>query len=199
MDRQESNDIDYRYALFGGSFNPPHLGHLYIAEELHKIYTHTKLIIMPCYVPPHKEVSVAIPPSDRIELIKILFKGLSWVTADTYEIEKKNISYSIETVSYFKEKKNITKKLIWVIGDDLVDELDTWKEYRRLTDEAVFFCFNREKKEFPEKRSVVFHSVKPFEACSSEIRDLIRRKETNELKKYLSEEEIRYIDEKGLY
>ena len=120
--------------LFGGSFNPPHLGHTALAEEFYNASGADLLIVMPSFVPPHKAAS-AIPAADRLAMTRLAFlklgeKGVNYTVSD-YEIRRHDTSYTFETVRYLLAHY-AEKTLSLCVGSDMFLSFETWKNAEEL-------------------------------------------------------------------
>jgi len=114
-------------AILGGSFDPPHKGHVIIANRLLKLNHFSQVLLMPCHQHPfNKNLS---SPIKRFEMTKLLEKNN--VKASNLEISKKNISYTINTLKALA-KKNPKNKYCWIIGTDQIDAFTKWREWREI-------------------------------------------------------------------
>ena len=115
---------DKRYAIYGGSFDPIHIGHIKLAESAVRECSLDKLIFMPAYVSPFKQDRKVTDGKDRCGMIKA---ALSYNTAfclSTYELRKGGTSYTIETLRYWKDL--LGGELYFVLGFDSLVQLDQW-------------------------------------------------------------------------
>ncbi|HMB01972.1 MAG TPA: nicotinate (nicotinamide) nucleotide adenylyltransferase [Spirochaetota bacterium] len=181
------------YAIFGGSFNPPHKAHLYIVTQYHRLFPGHKVFIIPCHYPPHKKKTFFLKDKDRLELTRILFSGKKYTSILPYEINKKGISYTIDTVKYIKKKYSISKPLHIIIGDDLLPELDQWKDFDKLQKQAVFICFNRYGRR-QHTDNLYYYSIKPYPLSSTALRKDMKKLYTGrKLNRYLTRRQITYL------
>lgn len=115
-----------RIGIFGGSFDPPHIGHLIIAELACEQLGLDKVIFVPAYLPPHKVGSHRSSPHHRLQMTKIAVKGNPRFTASDIEIQREGISYTVDTLRHFK-KEYPKSKLFLIIGADNYAQFVTWK------------------------------------------------------------------------
>ncbi len=127
-------------ALFGGSFDPPHIGHKAIIEALDKLDYIDKIIVMPTFLNPFKS-SFSAPAELRFKWLKEIFKGFLKVQVDRYEVNQERQVPTIESVKYLlKTYKNI----YLVIGADNLHSLEEWNSYQELKDLVTFIVASRD-------------------------------------------------------
>ena len=124
-------------ALFGGSFDPPHLGHVEIVKKAFENLDIDKLIIMPNYLNPLKN-SFSAPPKLRLKWLKKIFENLTNVEVSDFEISKNRPVYSIETIEAFKPD-------YFIIGSDNLKTLHKWHKIDELLKKVEFVIANRQK------------------------------------------------------
>ena len=124
-----------KIAVLGGSFNPIHIGHLILADCVTKELGYDKVLFIPVYNPPHKEMANAASPEDRLQMVKEAVKGDSRFEAEGYEIEKKGVSYTWDTICYLEKKYEgkLTDKIGLIFGFDLAADFDKWKNAEQLS------------------------------------------------------------------
>ncbi len=130
-----------RVAIFGGSLDPPHKGHVAIVREALRTLPIDLLIVMPTYRNPFKD-RFAAPPHLRYRWLRKIF--LSWprVVVSDFEIRRNRPTYAIESVAYIKRRYAPTK-IYYIIGSDNLASLKRWKNYRRLKKEVEFVVATR--------------------------------------------------------
>lgn len=126
-------------ALYGGSFDPPHIGHKAIVEVLDKLDYIDEIIIMPTYLNPFKSSSHA-PSELRFKWLKKIFKDFTNVRIDDFEVKQNRQVATIESVKYLlKTYKNV----YLVIGADNLASLKSWNSYHELKDLVTFIVASR--------------------------------------------------------
>jgi nicotinate-nucleotide adenylyltransferase len=119
-----------RVGLFGGTFNPIHLGHLRGAEEIREAFSLQEVIFIPAALPPHKVTDKIIEAHHRLEMVKLAVqKNPSFSTSDV-ELKRSGKSYSIDTIRYFRERH--PNSLFFILGRDAFVEIETWKEFQNI-------------------------------------------------------------------
>ena len=122
-------------AIFGGSFDPVHLGHVEIVKKALKELDIEKIIIVPNFLNPLKH-SFSAPPNKRYEWLKKVFKNFKNVQVSDFEIKKNRPVYSVETVKYFKPN-------YFIIGSDNLKTLNKWKNIDELKNLVEFVVATR--------------------------------------------------------
>ncbi len=205
-------------ALFGGSFDPVHIGHLRIAEDIREYFSLEKIIFIPAYHSPLKPESRA-SPEDRLNMLKLSLKYNRYFEISDFEIKRKGKSYTIYTAKHFVEKLGYYPGFI--VGTDAFLSLHKWKDAEKLIKLLNFIVVGREdfnikdlekyiKEHFPEinfyfdekninknKTGVYFYSKRRIDISSTEIRNRIKQ---NKNITYLVLPEVEYyIIKKKLY
>lgn len=129
-------------AVFGGTFNPFHIGHYFILKALCECELFYKVLLVPDRVPPHKEMLYKVSDRDRIEMCRIVCEDFKKAELCLIEFKREGKSYTFDTV---KALKSIypSDKIFVAIGADMVKTLDTWYNFGELKNIASFAAFNR--------------------------------------------------------
>lgn len=131
-----------RIALFGGSFDPVHNGHLHLAKTARFMAALDEVILVPARVPPHKVGSVLAPPHHRLAMLKLAIEGLSGFIVSDMEIVSNSHCYTLDTVRRFKELRP-SDVLFFIIGGDSLCDLHLWYRASELVDEVEFLMLGR--------------------------------------------------------
>jgi nicotinate-nucleotide adenylyltransferase len=130
-----------KIACFGGSFNPVHIGHVKLVEAVYKA-GFDKVIVIPAYHSPFKEAFQNTTDQDRLNMLELAFKNHSYVDIETCELQRGGISYTYDTIKYLEEKLKSQGlefgKLSLVIGSDLIQGFERWKNADRLSKNKAF-------------------------------------------------------------
>lgn len=119
--------------LFGGTFDPVHIGHLRTALEL-KDYLHLdRMLLIPCGDPPHRE-SPLTPAAHRLEMIRLAVAGEPGLVADSREIDRDGLSYTIDTLVELRRELGADEPLCLCIGMDSLVNLGSWRRWREYLD-----------------------------------------------------------------
>lgn len=134
-------------ALFGGSFDPPHLGHLKIVEALEDLDFIDKIIIMPTYLNPFKS-KFAADAALRLRWLKDIFQEYQDVEVSSFEVDQATKVPTIRTVQHLKQYYDV---IYLVIGADNLASLEKWYKYDELKNLVKFIVVTREGVKIPEK------------------------------------------------
>lgn len=119
-----------RFGIFGGTFDPPHNGHIGAALAFQREIELDSLLIMPDCIPPHKKVSAADDPPLRLEMAHAAFDGISdKITVSDYEISKTGVSYTVDTLEHFTKPG---RKIFLLCGTDMFLSLASWRDPERI-------------------------------------------------------------------
>ena len=133
-----------RTAIFGGSFNPLHIGHLCIAEELIHAIPCDRVLFVPARIPPHKDLIDDPGAVLRLEMLKASLDADHRFSVSDCEIVRGGVSYSIDTIRYLKAEGMIESCPFLVIGNDLVEGFPSWKDSASLLDECRIVIVRRD-------------------------------------------------------
>ncbi len=137
-----------KIALFGGSFDPPHIGHIKIIQTSLKELDIDRIFVCPTYLNPFKKEYHA-PPQTRLKWLKKLLKNYQNVSICNYEIKQNRPVPTIETVLYLYKHFQI-EKIYLLIGADNLDSLERWKDIKRLKELVKFVIITRDDKKIPK-------------------------------------------------
>jgi nicotinate-nucleotide adenylyltransferase len=130
-------------ALFGGTFNPIHFGHLAIAEEVRTKYNLDKVIFIPTNLPPHKESSDLADAKKRSVMTYLATVSNPCFDVSTFEIDRGGRSYSIDTVKHFHQFFGDKVELYFIVGADMLMEISAWKSIEELLKICRFIAVSR--------------------------------------------------------
>ena len=115
-----------RIGLFGGSFNPPHLGHLIIASEICSFLSLEKVVFMPAALPPHKAIAAGVSAEQRIEMTRLAIAGDVRFEVSDLEVER-GLSYTLDTVAEFRAL-HAGYRIYFIIGSDSLLQFGSWHQ-----------------------------------------------------------------------
>ncbi|MCF6148958.1 MAG: nicotinate-nucleotide adenylyltransferase [Candidatus Kuenenia sp.] len=129
--------------IFGGSFNPIHIGHLIVAEEVFQQRNLSKILFMPTGISPHKKSSGLIAAVHRYEMVKLAICDNEHFDVSDIEIKRSGKSYTIDTIKTLSEELGKEHNLFLILGTDMINEIDTWKDIAVLSQMCHFIVVNR--------------------------------------------------------
>ncbi len=212
-----------KLGLFGGTFNPIHNGHIMAAKEILSIIGLDRICFIPSNIPPHKEKTGLASSNHRFEMVRLAISGKDEFCVSDYEILKNEKCYTVDTLRHFKEKFP-SDELYFIVGHDIFNPIQTWKEYKGLFELSNFivicrpgysddpdelplaikddFRYYRGKSEIKiykhrSSRLLIKIQIKGLEVSSSEIRELVRNKKP--LKELVPANVEQYIFTNNLY
>ena len=188
-----------KVGIFGGTFDPIHLGHLITAQSVREIRNLDKIIFIPSYVSPHKVDVESTSPEDRLEMIKLSIAGIGFFDYSDFEIKREKISYTIETL---KEMKKRYDDLEFIIGYDNIFQFHTWKDPDEIFKLAKIVVLKRKSSYPPPEKDKYYNAAEFVQTRGIEISATdIRERVKNGLPiNYLVTEEVKnYIYKNKLY
>jgi len=132
-----------RFGLFGGTFNPVHLGHLRAALEVKEGFELEKIFLIPAALPPHKIPGEVVDAGERLHMLNLALEGTAGFSVSDIELKRSGPSYTIDTVTHFKNTLPEKSKIYLVMGLDAFLEIDSWKSYKKLLVEVPIIVMNR--------------------------------------------------------
>ncbi len=113
-----------RLGLFGGTFNPIHLGHLIVAEDVRERFSLDMVLFIPAFIPPHKSVDVA-PAVHRLEMVRLAVKDNPLFSVSDIELKRRDKSYTVDTLAELRRKTSA--QFYFLIGSEAFLQIHTWK------------------------------------------------------------------------
>ncbi|WKC85668.1 nicotinate (nicotinamide) nucleotide adenylyltransferase [Borreliella lusitaniae] len=162
-----------RIAILGGTYNPVHIGHIFLAKEIECLLNIDKIIFIPTCNPAHKLIGENISVKNRIDMLKLALENENKMFIDDCDIINGGITYTVDTISCVK-KKYKNDKLFLVIGDDLFQNFDSWKDPQSIAssvDIVVAHRIYKERLKSSFKHTYIDNKIIPI--SSSEIRNRI--------------------------
>jgi nicotinate-nucleotide adenylyltransferase len=120
-----------KIGLIGGTYNPIHKGHLHLATQAQKIFNLEKVVFIPAYRSPHKLSLEPMSGEHRLAMLTLALEGLPLFTIDKIELNKNEVSYTIETLKQLQSDHPDWKMLL-ILGADAFQAIETWKQYSQL-------------------------------------------------------------------
>ena len=203
-----------RFGILGGSFNPVHVGHLSIAQQVLNAIALEKVFFMPAQLNPHKAGDPELaPPLDRLEMCRLAVRNMKGMEVSDLELQRPGPSYTVDTARTLRAAYGPGARIFFLIGSDSLADLPNWREVQELLKLADFAVADR--REAPlieavwrevraqlgaENEKKLRAGVVPIErvdVSSTQIRMLLRQGE--KIPGYLRRDVEQYIRRKGLY
>lgn len=172
-----------RIAIYGGSFNPMHIGHEKIVDYVLNNLNMDKIIIIPVGIPSHRENN--LEQSDtRLKICKEIFKGNKKIEVSDIEIKSEGKSYTYDTLLKLIDLYGENNEFFEIIGEDSLKSLKTWKNYEELLKICKFIVFRRKDdkniqidKEFLNNKNIIILENEYYDISSTEIRNMVKNNE----------------------
>jgi nicotinate-nucleotide adenylyltransferase len=190
-----------RVGVFGGTFDPPHVGHLLMASDAREALKLDRLIFVPAGAQPFK---VDKPPvasgQDRLEMVRLAIADDANYTVDEAEINRKGLSFTVDTLEHLSGK-NPVAQLFLLLGEDTLAGFDQWRNPARIRELATLATVRRVGREGPLVETVapgvLTVSTRRVDVSSTEIRG--RLSAGKSIKGFVPESVERFIEARGLY
>lgn len=131
-----------RLGILGGTFDPPHFGHLLAAVDAVERLTLDRLVLVPAAVQPLKSTTVTAPPKDRLAMTRLLVEDDARFEVDPLEIERAGLSYSVDTLGTFA-KRFPSAERFFLVGADVLQTFEKWREPERVLALATLVVMTR--------------------------------------------------------
>ena len=197
-----------KIAMFGGSFNPVHIGHVGLVQRMIGEYGLEKVYVVPTYNTPLKDNTPMLAPEHRLNMCQLAFSGINEVVVSDIEIERKGKSFTIDTLKELK-RLHPEDELCLIIGADSFLQLRLWHDVSSIFEIATILTVTRgvvfpkelqiRKEQYETQYNAkVYISCEPIcKASSTEVRNAI--KDNKPFTHLLSDKVSDYIHSKGLY
>ncbi|WP_018659462.1 nicotinate-nucleotide adenylyltransferase [Allofustis seminis] len=185
-----------RVGILGGTFNPPHLGHLMIAQQVQSILQLDRMMFLPTATPPHVHEKKTITAEHRINMLQLAIDDNEDFFVDQYEVQNGGKNYTIDTVRALMARYPMVD-FYFVIGADMVEDLVTWHNADELVNIIPFVAVKRSGYSLDSKFPLITVDIPAVDISSSYIRHAVS---VGQSIRYLVPEDVRfYIEQEGLY
>lgn len=196
-----------KIAVYGGAFNPVHLGHVEIVKQLSENYDFDKILIIPSKFSPHKSNDALVSDEHRLNMCKLAFDSIENCEISDIEIRRNKISYTVDTLTELKMIYPFDE-LFLVCGSDMFLSLLNWRKPEEIFRKASILAFRRDDEdintmnEYKQRLlsmgvNVEICKMKILPFSSTLVRDAV--KENMPFKKYVCNKVYNYITKNGLY
>ncbi len=184
-----------KIGILGGTFNPPHIGHIVLAKEIYEKLKLDKVLLIPTNIPPHKE-SEGAEADLRLKMLELSAKETPAFEVLDIELKRGGVSYTIDTV---KELKKIypQDELYLIVGSDLANGFSSWKDFDQLRKLVKIVVAQRDNAPLKDTEDFISVDITQIDTCSSDIRKLIE--EGGSIKDLINNNVADYIEKNNLY
>lgn len=189
--------------LFGGTFDPPHFGHLIVAQTIFEAEHFDKIVFVPAHIPPHKKERKISSVALRLEMLKIATMDNPNFEISDIELKRGGISYSLETIHTYKEQTGLDREdLYYLIGSDSLKQFQTWQNPKAILEECQLIVAIRpgfRPSDIPNwiLAKVQFANIPRIEISSTQIR--ARWVEDKTIRYMVTQPVWKYINKHNLY
>jgi nicotinate-nucleotide adenylyltransferase len=192
-----------RIGVFGGTFDPVHIGHLLLADAVLGEARLDRVLFVPAAVPPHKPGGVRSGPEDRLRMVRLAIEGHGGFDVTNAEMRRPGASYTVDTLSELRSSESRTDvEWFLILGADMYSDLPNWRNPEGIVGMARLLVMDRPgfdlrgtDERFRER--AVFVKTPKIGISATEIRDRVRTGKS--IRYWVPREVEAYIIEKGLY
>ena len=183
-----------RVGILGGTFDPIHIGHLIMAEQIREEFQLDKVIFIPSGNPPHKKLQTVTDAEHRYNMVCEALKENPYFEESRIEIDRKGYTYTIDTLRDLKEHNKNNAHMYYIIGADVLYDLLTWKDYEKVFEICEFIAAMRPGKDRDGFRERIRYLEKEFSAKIHEAEiSLIEVSSTMVRERVKQNKSIRYL------
>jgi nicotinate-nucleotide adenylyltransferase len=189
--------------LFGGTFDPPHFGHLIVAQTIFEAEHFDKIVFVPAHIQPHKKERKISSVALRLEMLKIATMDNPNFEISDIDLKRGGISYSLETIHTYKEQTGLDREdLYYLIGSDSLKQFQTWQNPKAILEECQLIVAIRpgfRPSDIPNwiLAKVQFANIPRIEISSTQIR--ARWVEDKTIRYMVTQPVWTYINKHNLY
>jgi nicotinate-nucleotide adenylyltransferase len=185
-----------KIGILGGTFDPPHFGHLLIASEVRHSMQLSEIWFMPNQIPPHKQDEHFTDSKHRLNMIKLAIHDQAHFKIEQIELDREGPSFTYDTLRILLEQFP-TYSFYFIIGADMIEYLPKWHKVEEVIELVTFVGVKRPGYKTTTKYPVIEVEIPQFDVSSTMLRKRLKEKENTA---YLLPEDVkRYIEENHLY
>lgn len=188
-----------RLGIFGGSFDPPHVGHLLAAVDAVEALALDRLVLVPARVQPLKVGRAAATGTQRFEMVRRLIEGTPRLEVDAIELERNGLSFTVDTLTTFAGRHPAAERFL-LVGADVLSTFRKWREPERIVQLATLAVLQRND-ETPDLSGIsgspVVLPTRRIDVSSTEIRERVAAGKT--IRGFVPEAVAAYIEAERLY
>jgi nicotinate-nucleotide adenylyltransferase len=209
-----------RVALYGGTFDPVHTGHLEIARRVSELFEIEKLLFIPAQMAPHKIGRPVTEPIHRYAMLALATQNDPRLSISTFELDAPNRRYTVDTIEHFQRLFGDRSELFFIMGADSWSEITSWREWERLLTMTNHIVVTRPGYEpvtshvgaiagrvvdmrsntsAVGRQGIFFTDVVMNDVSATNIRRLASEGRTEKLKGLVPDQVLEYIRKYGIY
>jgi len=195
-----------RIALYGGTFDPVHVGHLEVARKVAEVFEIERVVFIPAQMAPHKIGRPVTEPIHRYAMLALATQDDPRLVISTFELDAPDRRYTVDTVEHFQRELDASTELFFIMGADSWSEITTWRNWERLLAMTNHIVVTRPEYEPTtthvgelSRRRVVFTDVVMNDVSATRIRQLASEGRYDELGGLVPGSVLEYIRKYGIY
>ena len=198
-------DQRQRIAIYGGTFDPVHIGHLEIGRRVSQLFAIDQFLFVPARQAPHKQDRDVSSGFHRYAMLALATQNEPGLCVSTFELDGPGRQYTVDTLTHFRRRFGESAELFFVMGADSWSEITTWRDWEKLTTLANLIVVTRPgfKVETPEpqpgKKDVLVSDAVMLDVSATDVRKAAREEDGKQLDKLVPLEVANYIRKYGLY
>ncbi len=197
-----------KIGIMGGTFNPIHIGHLFLAENAYEQAGLDKVLFMPSKNPPHKAMPNQVTEQQRVDMVNLAIKDNPHFELSTMELHREGLTYTADTLRIMKQQ-NPDTEYFFIVGTDSLFMMQHWKEPEVVFEYCTVLVAARDNADYDTIKvhmnylkqtylaKIQFMQMPMLDIASAKIRDRIENSQT--VRYYLPQAVIRYITDHKLY
>jgi nicotinate-nucleotide adenylyltransferase len=185
-----------RLGIFGGTFDPPHVGHLLVVVDALEALALDVVVLVPAAVQPLKAGRAAAPSEHRLAMVRLLVDGDPRFAVDPIEIEREGLSYTVDTLAAFAERYPESERF-FLVGTDVLASFEQWRDPGTVLRLATLTVMQRKGETGRVPESALRVETRRVDVSSTEIRERVRTGRT--IRGFVPEAVAAYIAEQRLY
>jgi nicotinate-nucleotide adenylyltransferase len=193
-----------RIALYGGTFDPVHLGHLEVARRVSELFEIEKVVFIPAQIAPHKIGRPVTEPIHRYAMLALATQDDSRLVISTFELDAPDRRYTVDTIAEFQRRLGEATELFFIMGADSWSEITTWRDWERLLKMTNHIVVTRPGYEMPSVPPgtgdrIFFTDAVMKDISATKIRRLASEERHDELEHLVPTPVANYIKKYGIY
>ena len=192
-----------RIAIYGGTFDPVHMGHLEIGRRVSQVFEIDQFLFVPAYQAPHKQDRQPTSGFHRYAMLALATHKDRVLCVSTFEMQARGRQYTVDTLAHFRRHFGESAELFFVMGADSWMEITTWRKWEKLTTLVNLIVVTRPgfKLEVPEpqRKKVFVSDAVMIDVSATQVRRAAREGNEQILSKLVPLEVANYIRKYGLY